>query len=147
MCDFTWRYKKWGYPYYFATGRTGILSPSENWVAFNKKRRGYDVFYVINNKGLILSDNLDDLNAQRKYYLKDDYKNYKQYIDTPVALIFTKNQSVVDEIKERKKLPPGIPNPSFDNNTKHTSDTPSVGGDQYHLNMQSNVAMNFIIKY
>jgi microcystin-dependent protein len=134
--DFTLRRAKWGYEYAYNINNKFILSPSENWSAFST----YD-------KDIILGDDLDKLAGRRKYYLKDNFKKYKKYLDTPVALIFTPNQNTIDEIKRRKKFPIPEFQDEFDSFTKQSSYLPPIGGDKFHSNIQSNTSMNYIIKY
>jgi microcystin-dependent protein len=150
--DFTLRYGRWGWPYGWHIAGAFLASPSENWVAFNIGRGEYfpnrfTIFRNVNNLDVIYGTDLDKLGVSRKYYLKDNYNRYKKYLDTPVALIFTPNQNVIDEIKRRKKFPTPEYREEFDSITKQSSDIPPKGGDKFHSNMQSNVSMNFIIKY
>ena len=150
--DFTLRYGRWGWPYGWHIGRVFLCSPSENWVAFEGNRNRWDYFdrsvdHRKFNLDLLKNTDLNKLAAARKYYLKDNYKIFKIYIDKPVALMFAPNQEAIDEIKRRKKFPTPEYREEFDSITKQSSDIPPKGGDKFHSNMQSNVSMNFIIKY
>lgn len=101
--------------------------------------------------GLIASKNYEKILFNRLNYKSGTpgrITAVKKYIsNNPIRTILTYNKDFVDEIKNRKKIPFPVINTEYDSNVKGNADCGVKGGDQFHSNIQPNVAMNFLIKY
>jgi microcystin-dependent protein len=137
-----------------------IQSPSINWItlqALSPTSEHIDNGYFFASPGgdaptgLIASKNYEKILFNRLNY-KSNWPGraaaVKKYvINNPIRTILTYNKDFIDEIKNRKKTPFPMINAEYDNNVKSGSGYGSQGDDQFHSNIQPNVAMNFLIKY
>ena len=144
------------YTYRSADGRV-IASPSINYVMIHTIIPASDnIDHLLFNVGsfswgIIASKNYEKISFNRLNYnshLSYRVATVKKYvIDHQIRTILTYNKDFIDEIKNRKKKPFPVINPKYDNNVKSVTGYGSRGGDQFHSNIQPNVAMNFLIKY
>lgn len=161
MADYNYRKQMYAmnygpYSYAAADGRK-IISPSINYITLmglspTPGNIDHLLFNVGNaQEGSIISKNYEKILFNRlnyKTYYPDRLARVKKYvINNPIRTILTYNKDFVDEIKNRKKTPFPMINPQYDNNVKSGTGYGSRGGDQFHSNIQPNVAMNFLIKY
>jgi len=162
MADYNYRKMYYGLggwqAYSYRIGNKLIISPSINWITlFGLSPESYNVDHILfgvggAQYGLISSKNYEKILYNRmnyKSYFPDRIKAVKNYIiKNPIRTILTYNKEFIDQIKERKKIINPFIDPKFDNLTKvDGSGVGKIGGDQFHLNIQPNAAMNFLIKY
>ena len=150
---------RWGpvYGFFDTKQNQNIESDSINWInlqGLSPTPGNIDhVYFGVGGAqvGLIASKNYEKILFNRlnyKSYYPERIRAVKKYIsNNPIRTIFTYKKEFIDEIKNRNKMPFPIIDPQYDNNVKSGAGYGSRGGDQFHSNIQPNVAMNFLIKY
>jgi|GEM_PF-6415392 microcystin-dependent protein len=128
-----------------------VMGPSPGAYAdilFHRPKHKYD--YFSHFPGGLANPDLDKMIAHRN----DEYKRYKgtdlrqcnNFMDAyPIRMILTYTPAFNDEIKRMDQSMSSVS--IFNNSTKNSSSTNAFGGDQFHTNIQPNIAMNFLIKY